>query len=371
MTGNGAGAGNGARAEIRRFSLPLDAPLSTARGTIDRREGFLFRVARGDDADGVAGIGEAAPLPGWTESLDDCETALREAADAIAGGDGWTAALAACEDASAARHAVDLARADLDARRADVPLYRHLGADERVERVPVNATIGDGDTEETARVAADAVDRGFECVKVKVGARTVGEDVDRLREVRDAVGPDVDLRADANGAWSREQAREAFEAFADLDVSYVEQPLPAGDLAGHADLRDEFRGRSVDVAVDETLASTPVDEVLEAGAADVLVLKPMAIGGVERAHAAALRARELDVTPVVTTTIDAVVARTGAVHVAASLAAGCADVPASGLATADYLASDLGPDPAPVEDGMIAVPQRNGLGVREVSADDA
>jgi len=102
-----------------------------------------------------------------------------------------------------------------------------------------------------------------------------------------------------------------------------------------------------------------VADVLDAGAADVLVCKPMVLGGPGNAHTAAIRAREMGVEPVVTTTADAVVARTAAVHVAAAIP----DVRPCGLATADLLAGDLGPDPAPVEDGEIAVPQGPGLGI--------
>ena len=88
----------------------------------------------------------------------------------------------------------------------------------------------------------------------------------------------------------------------------------------------------------------------------------MALGGVDRAREAARRARAVGVEVVVTTTIDAVVARTAAVHLAASLP----DVPACGLATAELLADDLAPDPAPVENGRVRVPQNPGLGVAEV-----
>jgi len=84
----------------------------------------------------------------------------------------------------------------------------------------------------------------------------------------------------------------------------------------------------------------------------------MALGGVDRARDAAVRARGAGATPVVTTTVDAVVARTAAVHLAASLA----PVAPCGLATGDRLERDLTADPAPVSDGAIRVPQLPGIG---------
>jgi o-succinylbenzoate synthase len=352
----------------RSFSLALATPLTTARGRIDRREGFLVRFAAG----GVAGVGEATPLPGWTEPLADCRAAL----DAVAAADDRLAPLVAgvdapappadpladapasvadpLADAPAARHAVESALLDAVGRKRDRPLAGLLAADP-AESVPVNATVGDGSVAETVTAARDAVDAGVACLKVKVGARDLERDLERLRAVRDAVGPDVAIRADANAAWDRETAADAVAAVAaaDVDLAYLEQPLAAADLTGHAALR----GRGVAVALDETLATTPPAAVLDADAADVLVLKPMALGGPARAAAVARAARSRGVDPVVTTTVDAAPARAAAVHVAAAVP----EVRPCGLATRDYLADDLAPDPVPVEGGSIAVPTTPGI----------
>lgn len=336
-------------ASLHEFALPLADPLETAAGTVRRREGLLFVVSAG----GHRGVGEATPLPGWTESLEECRAGLEAARDRLESG--WEAAVGAVADRPSARHAVTLARADLAARREGVPLYRHLGGGTERRAVPVNATIGDAPRPATAARAREAVRAGFRTLKVKVGVRDRVEDAGRLRAVRDAVGDGTTLRADANAAWDRESARGAIDSFGASGLAYVEQPLSPDDLEGHAALR----GRGVGVAVDESLAAVTLGRVLEAGAADVVVLKPMVLGGVDRAREAARLARTEGVTPVVTTTVDAVVARTAAVHLAASLG----DLPACGLATAERLGADLASDPAPVEGGRIAVPQTPGTGV--------
>ncbi len=344
-------------AAVRPFAVDLSDPLTTANGETTEREGFLVRIRDGD----IVGLGEATPLPGWTEPLADCRSRLEAAVERLEH-DGPERALDVAAGAPAARHALSLALADLRARRAGVPLYRHLaetGTD--VETVPANAVVGDGRTDETVAAARAAVDEGFDCLKVKVGARPVSEDAARLGAVRDAVGEAVALRADANGAWTRVQAYEAYRNLAATGVDFVEQPLSPDDLGGLAGLR----GKPVGVGVDETLRTLPLSAVLEADAADVAVCKPQALGGVDRALATARTARDAGLRAVVTTTIDAVVARTGAVHCAAALAA-TEPVPACGLATADRIAADLGPDPAPVADGRVAVPSAPGLGVEGV-----
>jgi o-succinylbenzoate synthase len=325
---------------IRPFSLSLSRPLSTANGTIDARTGFLFERE--------GGLGEAAPLPGWTESLDDCGAALRASEDA----DNWTDALAACEDAPAARHAVSLAKLDAAAREAGHPLAREL-ADDSAEFVPVNATVGDADVDDTRDAVEAAAERGYDTVKVKVGARPLDEDLDRLRAAADAA--DVALRADANGAWTYDQLRRVADAVGDR-LEYVEQPLPAATLDGYHSLD------GVAVALDEAVLRHDRDRVFDA--ADYVVLKPMALGGVDRARDAALAARDAGVEPVFSTTVDAAVARFAAVH----LAAGVPDVRACGLATGDRLTEDFTDESLPLVDGRYPVLDAPGHGL-EVELD--
>lgn len=335
---------------FRRFSLPLTAPLETAAGRIEAREGFLVRLT----ADGGVGVGEATPLPGWTESLATCREALETACGRLREAD-VRATLDALTETPAARHGIALARADLRARRAGVPLYRSLGATGSVGSVPVNATLGDGSTEETVAAAEDAIAAGFSCLKLKVGVGDVAADIERLAAVRRAVGPAIGLRVDANGAWTRTQADEAIEGLAEVGVDYLEQPLPADDLDGLATLRDG----PIEIALDESLAHARPEEILDRDAADRLILKPMVLGGPDRAARHAGLAAEHGVATTVTTTVDAVVARVGAVHLAAAIDPGAH----AGVATGGRLRSDLAPDPTTVEAGAITVPQSTGLGV--------
>lgn len=346
---------------VDRFTVRLNPPLPTTRGTLREREGFLVGL---DYAD-TSGLGEATPLAGWTESLGECRRALDRAAEIAAELD-WGVALGKL-DAPAARHGLSLALADARARAQAEPLYRSLGAVpgpdgvetswERVSRVPVTAALGStGSPETVADRAEEAVTAGYRCLELTVGRQDVEEDIERARAVRTAVG-DVTLRVDANGAWAPEQARRAVEALAALDVAHVEQPLSTADLEATESLRD----RGVDIALDESVAALGVETILDAGAADVLVLKPMVVGGPDLTTRAARLCREAGVEPVISTTVDAVVARTAAVHVAAAIPA----VSHCDLATADRVRHDLAPDPVPVTDGAVGVPQTPGLGLPE------
>ncbi|MFB6132106.1 MAG: o-succinylbenzoate synthase [Halanaeroarchaeum sp.] len=338
-------------ASLRPFSLALSTPLATATGTLERREGFILEY----HAEGFTGVGEAAPLPGWTESFRETEVALRQATAALERAD-EAAARTAVAGRPAAAHALDGATLDRRAKRADRPLYRYLGTGESVRSVPVNATLGDADLGTVSRQATAATGQGFETLKLKVGAREPDADVERVRAVREAIGDRPAIRLDANGAWDLATAEGLWPRFEDLGVELVEQPLPATELGDHQSLRGTSGPR---VALDEGVMEHGLGRVLRAGVADAVVIKPMVLGGVEQAAASVGQASDAGVDPIVTTTIDAVIARTTAVHVAATI-----DCPiACGLATADRLADDVAPDPAPVRDGRIAVPQDPGHGV--------
>jgi L-alanine-DL-glutamate epimerase-like enolase superfamily enzyme len=297
--------------QTRAYSLRLRAPLWTARGSIERRDGWLLRIR---DGDGVCGWGEACPLPGFVD------------------------------ERAAAAHAYDEAFLDLSARRAGVPLARLLGGSGAAAEVRVNALD-----------EADAA--GCRCVKLKVGA-DLEAGLQRVATARARLGPAVALRVDANGAWTLQQALQALQALEDLGVELLEQPLAAEDVAGLARLRGRSR---VLIAADEAVRDLhAARRLLQAGAADVLVLKPMALGGLLPAAAIAAEAREAGAGVVVTTTLEGAVGRAGAVHLAA--AAGSVHL-AHGLATGALLLEDIAAGLEP-RDGAIRIPEAPGLGVQ-------
>ncbi|MFW5937884.1 MAG: mandelate racemase/muconate lactonizing enzyme family protein [Halanaeroarchaeum sp.] len=341
-------------ASLTPFELPLTSPFETSSGTIDARKGWVLEL---DGA--VSGVGEATPLPGFTESHGVCETALIDAVAALRERD-WPAAFGAVSGAPAARHALVTALLDWRSRGNGRPLYRELGGRSPVESIGVQAAIGDGDRDATVAAAGSAVDSGFETLKLKVGARPLEADVDRIVAVREAVGPAIEIRIDVNGAWDRETAQRAVESLDEDAVALIEQPLEPSDLAGHRKLRGDNR-----IALDESLVRYDPERILSAEAADVLVLKPMALGGVDVARGIAYRARRRGFDVVVSNTVDGAIARTAAVHLAASLP----QPTVAGLATASLLEADVATDPSPVEQGRMAVPQDTGLGIDEVTVD--
>ena len=181
--------------------------------------------------------------------------------------------------------------------------------------------------------------------------------MDRVRAVRVAVGPDIRLRLDVNGAWDLETATDRLDAIARFALEYVEQPLAGDDAAELAELRRRVR---IPIAADETVTSLrTARELLDAGAVDVLVVKPARVGGPVAAAEIASLAAERDVPVVVSTLFETGVGIAAGLAVAAALpsvrGATLERAPDHGLATAGVLEHDLLIEGLPVEAGRMRV----------------
>jgi L-alanine-DL-glutamate epimerase-like enolase superfamily enzyme len=171
--------------------------------------------------------------------------------------------------AAAAISAVDVALWDLKARLLDLPLVALLGGAR--ESVPIYGSGGftSYSRAQLAAQLADWVDEGIEAVKMKVGRRP-DEDIERVAAAREAIGADVQLLVDANGAYERKQALAFAEAFAEYGVSWFEEPVPSDDLAGLRLLRDRAPA-GIEVAAGEYgYTATDFRRLLKSGAVDVL-----------------------------------------------------------------------------------------------------
>lgn len=357
----------------RPFRVPFRAGFATARGTLTHREGWLVRLETGD---GLTGLGEASPLPGQGPSLEGhglpagrpVPDLLAEARAALAGApleavaayvDGLTAPGAG---EAAVRCALDAALHDVLGRASGRPAAALLARTAR-PAVSVNATVAAAGTKEAAAAAAAARDAGFRCVKLKVGmAPDAAAERARVAAVRSALGAEVALRLDANGAWSVAQAVRTIRALEPYGIELVEQPVPPGDPASLRAVREAV---AVPVAADEDITSeAAARRVLEAGAAAVLVVKPTVVGGLRAGQRIAAMAAEAGAAALVTTALEAGVGTAAALHLAAALPEGS---PACGLATLPLLAVSLVAAPPAVREGTMLLPGP-GLGV---AADEA
>lgn len=350
-----------------RLQIPFRRPFPTATGMWLERDTWLIRLL---DADGRIGLGEAVLDPLSGEVAETILAALiREAAEGAT--DGRLPSMSDLElhgaPGRSLNAAIESALLDLG-RVGGLPAVAPDG-----EGVGVNATIPSVGSAAAAESARQSVESGFLTLKVKAGAERETEVlVERIRVIRTAVGPDVRLRLDVNGAWDLATAEDRLEAIARFDIEYVEQPLAAHDIDGLAELR---RRVGVPVAADEAAESVrAVRALLEADAVDVLVIKPARVGGPAAVAEIAERAAERGVPVVISTLFE-----TG-VGIAAALvmAAGLPDVESSrwagpldhGLATAGLLDHDLLRESLIVADGRMHAPCGPGSGGLGIVLDD-
>lgn len=341
---------------IQPRTLRFRSSISTGAGMRVGVEGFNLRL--GD------GLGEVTLLPGFgTESEEKARAALSDAASALRGTEppGSPDEVAdrirkvpILHETPASRAGVELALLDWGARHAGVPLSTFLGSEPRSVRV--NALLIDDEVDALVSEARARTHENFDTLKIKVGALTAEQDAARLMAVRAAVGPNVRIRVDGNGAWSEAEARTRLEAFASSRLEYVEQPVPATEFDLLRKLRSLAR-----IAADESIGVPGAREGIFGGkrpAADVLVFKLPVVGGVLRARRYAALAWQLGVEVVVTSAMDGAVSRAGAAHLACTLPV---EGPAHGLATGHILESDQGG--YAISHGLCHLPDLPGLGI--------
>jgi L-Ala-D/L-Glu epimerase / N-acetyl-D-glutamate racemase len=338
-----------ASVEVIPYSLPFREPYVTASGTLERREMALLRLTSDQ---GLVGLGEAVPLSlrGGT-SLPDVVEELerlgeRESLDeATLRGD--AVALSA-----PARCAALTALADLRGRLAAAEHGESPGS----SGLPVrcNATLVAG---EPAAVAAEAerwAADGFTTLKLKLGT---GDDVEQVRTVREAVGPVVRIRADANGAWSLETAKQTLAQLEEFDIELAEQPVATIEEAAEL-----AASTVIPIAADESVESrADAERAFASGACTVTGIKLAKVGGPEPAIEIA------EVLPAyMSSALDGPVGIAAAAQVAETLSQ-AGDRPgtglAHGLATQRLFASTIAATQCELHGDMLHPPDGPGLGV--------
>ena len=350
-----------------RYRIPFAAPYETAGGRVTHRIGFIVRALT--DA-GVEGLGEAALDPSAPESAADAiEPHLRALGLAVVRAavrldEAMEPYLHGDEAMRAANCAIETAIADAGSRWAGVPMLTMLSGSNPgaagVAGVPVNATIAHRRTEEAAAAALAARASGFGTIKLKVGMEsTAVAEVARVGTVRDVIGADMKLRLDANGAWDEATAIEVIRALEPFDIELFEQPVSEIEALGR--VREAVTMR---IAADESVSDfAGAQRAIHA--ADVIVLKPMRLGGPTVARYLAQYANGSGLDTFVTTTIDTGIGTAMALQVAGALPDA---VLAHGLATPSLLESDLLVAALRVERGVMRLPDGPGLGVELDSA---
>ncbi|GAA3310864.1 mandelate racemase/muconate lactonizing enzyme family protein [Streptomyces cinereospinus] len=270
-----------AAVHVHRLVAPLHTPFVTALASLTHVSTVVVEIV---DQDGRSGFGEAPEV--WTvtgsslASSEACVTEVftplligRDADDLV---DNCRRVARAVVGNEPAKAAVDIALHDLAAVRLGIPLARLLGGSRLA--VPTDVSLVVGTVDSMATAAKSRVAEGFEVLKVKVGTDAAA-DVDRVKSVRQAVGPEVSIRLDANQGWTPREAVRVIRSLEDAGtrVEFVEQPVAYRDVEGLAWVSDRV---GTPIMADESVFGVrDLMEVIHRRAADLVNVKLAKSGG--------------------------------------------------------------------------------------------
>lgn len=268
--------------ELVRCQLPFVSPFRTSFGVQHGRDVVLVRVI-GPDTEGW-GENVAGEEPLYSaEFVEASVLALRHhlvprllAAGEVTPFD-VARLLAPVRGWEMAKAALEAAVLDAELRRQDVSLAAWLGGSRR--HLPVGVSVGLHDRiDQTVTAVLGYLSQGYVRVKLKIEP---GRDLDLVREVRDAIGPEVMLQVDANAAYTLADARH-LARLDQFDLLLIEQPLAEHDLRQHAQLA---RMVQTPICLDESITSAQVTaDALALGACSIVNIKPGRVGGLLEAR---------------------------------------------------------------------------------------
>lgn len=271
--------------EVSEISVPLVTPFKTALRTVEYVNDIVVKVMSDT---GEEGYGEAAPTIVITgESKDSIKTTINNyIKPSVIGLDLSNLELImeklnnCIMKNTSAKAAVDMAIYDLYAKYFKVPLYKILGGYRK--EITTDITISVNDIDKMIEDSMKAVKGGFDILKIKVG-KDSKRDIERITEIRKAVGENIKLRVDANQGWTSKQAIKIIRTLEDknLNIDLVEQPVKYWDFEGMKYVTNNTYTR---ILADESVFS-PLDavKIIQEKAADLINIKLMKTGGIHNA----------------------------------------------------------------------------------------
>lgn len=265
--------------DFQTQSIALKKPFTIALGTITQADNIFIKITTDD---GIVGIGEAAPETFVTgETLTSCKAALEWLTQKLIGQNPLN--IAKIHETmnreilgnGAAKAAIDIACYDILGKTANLPLYQLLGGHN--DFVQTDMTISIDTPSVMAAEAKKHVELGFKAIKIKVGVNPI-EDVTRILAIREAVGPTIQLRVDANQGWTPKEAIRAIERISPYDIAFIEQPVAAKNLDGLKFVRDHV----TDSIMSDESAFIPQDafSLVKKDVVDYVNIKLMKCGGI-------------------------------------------------------------------------------------------
>ena len=275
------------RIESFAVEIPLK-PERRMRSALGQHIVSRYIIVRVETDAGIEGVGEATVMERWSGEtvwgakalIDNVLAPLLMDFDPhdIEGIDDRMDG--ACRHNWFAKSAIEMACWDIQGKEAGKPVYDLLGGAVRSRDIRCRFSMGAYPPEQAQRRAQELVDEGFTTIKVKVGTNP-DEDVERVRIVRNVIGPDLDMVIDANCGWDAPTAIASFKRMRDCNISLFEQPTTDGDFDALAAVRRAVAPTKV-MADDIVFDRIHAENCLRAEACDVISVYPGKNGGIRK-----------------------------------------------------------------------------------------
>jgi len=328
------------------FELKFKEPFITSKKVLDERNGFLIKISDGKQS----GYGECAPLPEFgSETLEDAANKLSnfklkinlDPAD-FAGN--LQISFKELDDYPSLKHGIEQAVFNLICRKTNISLNALLNVSSSKE-IYVNAVIGFLSPAESVKVCSKLLKKGYETIKIKAGRDNYEDDAQVIKSIRDKLGYDFKIRIDANGKWDPANAIKILNFLEKYKIEYVEQPVCS--IEDFLRLKGQI---NIPVAADESIRKVKdAENFINKNAADVLILKPMMLGGLLPTLKIIELCEKNKIDAVITSSFESSLGRSFAVFAASTVK----NKIAHGLGTAKYFVKDLFPNPYPINQGKI------------------
>ena len=261
-------------AKYQKHILEFKRPSGTSRGVLKTKETWFIVL----EQDGRQGIGECGILR--TLSVDDVpeyETKLKWTCEHIHLG--LTKLLQ--ELIAFPSIQFGLEQAFLSLQQATPFELFPSNFTEGSDAIPINGLVWMGDEQFMKSQIKEKIEQGFSCIKMKIGAIDFDTELNLLKSIRNEYSKsDIELRVDANGAFSPNNALEKLKTLSELDLHSIEQPIKAGQLNEMAELCDKTL---LPIALDEELIGvfsvTDKEKIIQTIQPQYIILKPSLVGG--------------------------------------------------------------------------------------------
>ncbi|MBN8862765.1 MAG: dipeptide epimerase [Sphingobacteriales bacterium] len=213
--------------ELYKLFIPLKEPFVISLGPIYNAENVLVVIRTNQ---GITGYGECSPFMSINgESADTGLVVAQYFAKVLKGTDPLAIEeqIARMDKIIYGNHSIksafDMALYDIAAQHAGMPLYQYLGGINKKDII-TDYTVSIGEPAQMAKDALRIQAEGYPAIKIKLGSHGP-TDVERIRAIRQAVGPDIPLRIDANQGWTVSEAIATLQALAPFDIQHCEEPI--------------------------------------------------------------------------------------------------------------------------------------------------